>query len=43
MILSNLPCVRVYSLTECVLEDGFKDSFNFLGIYEKLTVLAKLT
>ena len=25
-MLSNLPCVLIYSLTKCVLEDGFKDS-----------------
>ena len=25
-MLSNLTCVLIYSLTKCVLEDGFKDS-----------------
>ena len=24
-MLSNLTCVLIYSLTECVLEDGFKN------------------
>ena len=27
--LSNLTCVPIYSLTNCVLEDSFKDSSLF--------------
>ena len=35
--LSNLTRVLIYSLTKCVLEDGFKDMF-----FENFVKLAKI-